>query len=407
MLKPGTIFCPYCCRTHTVPFYTGTTANGVELHYKGDKYDIVEKLPPDPDDPRLGLRDPDTVVGFQLDSVEETLYAGLPSWVKVRMPNNAEPIRMRRTCPHCALQNDRANLGTLPTLIVAMVGLRSSGKSAFLNSIAYPGHVAAVNDEGYPYLLDLAPVPQKSGLSSATPRMGRGMTKLLTIRHRNNSSVPICHVLLLDVSGEIFGDVDNKDSHKSTKAHGSTLWDEVVNPNELSNILSGDAGYPGVDAVIFTDPVPGSKPITKSTLEFGAADIMNQCVFFNANLDLLPLAFVFTHLDHYTAKTFPMYQPSSGSPIPLVSEMIFRTGRYSPAQLIDRIYIGDTIARRMDSFVPGARNKQLTKGFLLQSCSCSDVPDIGLVENYTNSTNVMDPLLWVLNKLHVFPLKID
>lgn len=406
MLKPGTIFCPYCCRTHTIPFYTGTPANGVELHYKGDKYDIVEKLPPDTANPSLGLRAPENVMGFQLDSIEETRYAGLPSWVKVRIPDNAEPIRMRRTCPHCARQNDRANLGALPTLIVAMVGLRSSGKSALLNSISYPSHVAAVNDEGYPYHISLSPVPQESGLAAATPRMGRGMTKLLTISHRSNG-VPVCHVLMLDVSGEIYGDVANKESEKPTREPDNTLWDEVINPNELSNILSGDAGYPGVDAVIFADPIPGSKPVTKDALKFGAANIMNQCVFLNTNLELLPMAYVFTHLDHYTSKTFPTYQQPSGPPIPLASDMLFRNGRYSPAQLIDRIYIGDTIARRMPSFVPAARNKHITKGFLIQSCSCGDIPGIGRVENYTNSTNVMDPLLWILNKLHVFPLKLD
>ena len=406
MLKPGTIFCPYCCRTHTVPFYTGTTANGVELHYKGGKYDIVEKLPPDTNNPTLGLRAPDTVIGFQLDSFEETRYAGLPSWINVRIPGNAEPVRMRRTCPHCARQNDRANLGALPTLIVAMVGLRSSGKSALLNSMSYPNHVAAVNDEGYPYHISLSPIPQESGLAAATPRMGRGMTKLLTVSHRSNST-PICHVLLLDVSGEIYGDVANRDSRKTSRTPDNTLWDEVVNPNELSNILSGDSGYPGVDAVIFADPIPGSKPVTKDALKFGAANIMNDIVFLNEKLESLPMAYVFTHLDHYTVKTFPTYQRPSGPSIPLVSDTLFRTGRYSPAQLIDRIYIGDTIARRMPGFVPAARPRQITKGFLIQSCSCGDIPGIGLVEHYTDSTNVMDPLLWVLNKLQVFPLKLN
>lgn len=395
MLRPGVIFCPYCCRTHTTPFYThGSRAVGVDLHYKNAVYGIVERRLPTSDG--SDSESSTEALGLRLEAVEETVHAGMPAWVDVVFPGESDPVKMRRTCPHCFRMNDRPNLGTLPTLIVGMVGVRSSGKSALLNSIAYPPHQAAVNSENYPFLLDIAPLPHYQGLAAATPKLGRGMTKLLTVIHRKTNT-PVAHVMLLDVSGELFGDA---------RPVGVKIADDDVSMDELTKILSGTAGYPGVDAVLFADPVPGSKEIGKIDLKFVAADVMNQCLLLNPKFAQLPMAYVFTHLDHYKRSNYPTFvkDHDNSRAVPLMTATTFRDGSYAPERLVDRIFTEDTIARCLPSFVPMARSKQITKGFLVQSCSCENKEGIGLVEDYTYSRNVMDPLLWILNKLQVFPL---
>lgn len=405
MIKPGTIFCPYCCRTHTVPFYyRGDQDVGVELHYKNDKYYIVEKELVDPTEPKRGLRTPNPLRGIQLHSAAETAYTGLPAWVDVRLPGDAELVRMRRACPHCSRANDKNELGALPTLIVGMVGNRSSGKSALLNSTALPQHQAAVNEEGYPFLIDVFPYPHHQGRAGATPRMGRGMTKLVTIKHRK-SDTPICHVLLLDVSGEL---IENRPL-SVTGGQDSNASDPVsvidyVSQDELTKILSGTDGYPGVDAVIFADPVPGSRRSTTELLDFNPAKVMTDCQTLCPNFGRVPMAYVLTHLDYYyVTKNFP----TDSRGYPLMTKDTFLNSRYTPATLVDRIFTEDAIARHLPNFVPAGRSKQITKGFLVQSCSCKEEPKDGLVETYTNSKNIMDPLLWILNKLHVFPLTLD
>lgn len=400
VIEPGTIFCPYCCRTHKTPFYTrGDQAIGVELRYKKDTYDITEKEWVDPAKPEQGLRTPDTRKGLQLHSTEKTQYAGLPTWVDVLFPESAKPIRMRRTCPHCARENDKLNLGTLPTLIVGMVGTRASGKSAMLNSIALPQHQAAVNDEGYPYLIDISPLPNYQGRAAATPRMGRGMTKLVAIKHRK-SNTPIAHVLLLDVSGELLENRPMTDSGTSDAVPKI----DYVSVDELTNILAGTAGYPGVSAVIFADPITTGNTPDPDFLDFNPATIMSACLTLSPNFAQIPMAYVRTHLDrYYEEKKFPT---DSECGYPLMTANTFWNPGYDPVTLVDRIFTEDSIARRLPNFVPAARSKQITKGFLLQSCSCRQVGK-DKIETYTDSKNVMDPLLWILNKLRVFPLTLD
>ena len=401
MLKPGTIFCPYCCKTHTIPRYTsGSYPVGVDLHHKGQKYGIVERLIPN-NDPTNNDPPPALPIGIQLESVVESEFTGLPETIIVTYPGASNPVRMWRACPHCFRKYDLAAMGTLPTFIIGMVGVRSSGKSALLNSMAFRSHVRDVNVTNYPITLDIYPEPDKHGVAKATVKLGRGMTKLITLQNRSTLR-PIAHVLLLDVSGELFGDAKNYD----TTQHAMKYNPEDI--DELTNILSGTGGYHGVDAVIFADPVPGSKDNTSNALMFNATQIMNNCRLLNPNFANLPMAYVFTHLDHYNnnIKDFPSYKkdPNGSRSYPLLSPQTFLNTSYAPDRLIDRIYTEDSIARSLPEFVPMGRNLALTKGFLVSSCHCETRPGFGDVEDYTYSRNVMDPLLWILNKLRLFPL---
>ena len=403
MLKPDTIFCPYCCKTHTVPFYTdGIHPIGVYLHYRGSKYMVVEHPIPNPNNPDDV---PDYPVGIQLTENVDPHKTGLPEKFEVFFPDTPQPVMMWRTCPECFHRCDRTGLGTLPTFVIGMVGCRSSGKSAFLNSIAFPQHVADVNRAQHPYLLAIEPRPHIQGLSEATLKMGRGMTKLLTIRHRSNNH-PVAHVVLLDVSGELFG--DTKGSTDGKQAHPTQSVQDLAH---LSSILAGTAGYTGVDAVIFTDPIPGA-PVSSDAdpLRFNAATVMSNCSQMNMSFNDIPLAYVFTHLDYYFDKMqdFPRYRRDGNDtrnyPLASAYTFAFQPDEHARAKLVDRIYIEDNIARSLPSFVPADRNKDITKGFLVSSCKCENVDGLGFVEDYTYSRNVMDPLLWILNKLRIFPL---
>jgi hypothetical protein len=84
---------------------------------------------------------------------------------------------------------------------------------------------------------------------------------------------------------------------------------------------------------------------------------------------------------------------------------------YRREDMLNRIALENAIVRAYDSPILDT-DSSLARGFLVRSCNTFSrevVNDKGeksmeLIEDLRESMNVMDPLLWILNRLQIFPL---
>lgn len=387
MIEAGQVFCPYCAHVFEEAYYLSNThKEGVYLHRKRGGYavsvatDVLE---------RNGV-DTSSVpkVKFYGSSGQET--SGLPREIQVIFDDNHKATRMYRHCPHCG-NKVKEDLGSFPTFVIGMVGAVSSGKSVLLNSMSYPKNVLSVNNAHYPYKLEIEPDISRYRESSATQIAGRGMTKVVSVQDRDNQT--LVQAVLLDVSGEFY---NNRGAAQKS-----------VDPDEIWDLLCGNGEYPGVDACFFVQPIPGTGETKDFDNEKIAHDIARRvkehAVFTNK-----PLAYIYTHLDEAIAKgVLPYKEDSVAGKIPLMTEFTFFKNSYSPIDMIDRIWVEHCIASSYGAGLLLKPKGKDTCGFLVQSCSTTKDTNGKKNENYDHRRNVMDPLLWVLNKLRLFPLTTE
>ena len=114
------------------------------------------------------------------------------------------------------------------------------------------------------------------------------------------------------------------------------------------------------------------------------------------------------------SKQFPTVKDlSKNNKVPLFNEHTFCTPTsYQPDIMFPRMALEHTIASQL---IPYALHSEFidAQGFLVQSCVDKTVTQKDaagqetecLERNYDCSMNVMDPLLWILNQLHIFPVE--
>ena len=124
-------------------------------------------------------------------------------------------------------------------------------------------------------------------------------------------------------------------------------------------------------------------------------------------LERKPVAFVYTHTDRILKDkgTIPRTTDMSGErEVPVCTESTFRgKTSYEPSKLLPRLLQEDIIARKINTTVlcSIAKNRQ---GFMIQTC-CRETPSDGPEwNNHRKNFNVMDPLLWILNAMKLFPI---
>ena len=385
MIDAGKFFCPMCANVNTEAFYKEGSHNmGIRLiHNKfGGGFDVEGIHMED------GTVDPD---GVELVSqlTPQTDADGIPERITVKFRGEEKAVDATRHCQFCAQNATNTKLfrdnGRYPLYVVAMVGDRDAGKTAWLDATSYPLNSAAVNEKNYPFKLHYVTVSGRYGKSEATPEYGRGATKFLEIINKGDNRV-VAHVLLLDVAGELF----------------------LTTPEILERLTGGYMDYPGPDAFIFMESaLSDSAKDTAIANALKAATIYDNCkakgIFKNK-----PVAWVLTHLDSIIEhETYPKKRDSSGMiDLSVMSRNTFTTStNYAPEILKDRLAIENYVAKSYLPTVlldaPGSSNH----GFLVQSCTTIDDPNLGLIEDRNQGINVMDPLLWVLHQLHIFPLK--
>lgn len=382
MIEAGKFFCPVCGNVDTEAFYkVGGRTEGLRLTHRklggGFRVEVI--------DPESGKVTPDAV---ELISNLDRHPNGIPERITVKFAGENRTVDATRHCRFCAREKVNTkvflNNGHCPLYVVAMMGDRTVGKTAWLDAVSYPLNSAAVNEGNYPFRLNFVNPSGRYGVSKATPEYGRGATKFLEVVNNTDNRI-VAQVLLLDMAGELF----------------------LTTPQILNRLVQGYLDYPGPDAFIFMESASGSN-VEAPNLD---AAFQTQTIYSNARtvgaFNGKPVAWVLTHLDQMIEdESYPKQLESRGMmEIPVMSKSTFtaRTS-YSRHNMLDRMAIEHHVARACQPAVlldaPGSSNH----GFLVQSCTTFKDREKGLTEDRNVSMNVMDPLLWVLNQLHIFPL---
>ena len=144
MIDAGKFFCPMCSHVDTEAFYkVGGRNVGIRLTHKrsGGGFD-VEVV-----DPVSGKPDPEAV---ELVSNLEHHPNGIPEQITVKFKGENRAIDAARHCRFCAKEQVNTkmfhNNGHCRLYVVAMVGDRTVGKTAWLDAVSYPVNSAAVNE---------------------------------------------------------------------------------------------------------------------------------------------------------------------------------------------------------------------------------------------------------------------
>ena len=393
MIETGKSFCPHCVSVHTGAYYSNKELDwGVWLKRSvvGNKYKVV------PEDFKRSTAPKGT---FTLKSNVKESDHGVPLQIQIQVTENksdgtqvTKTLMMFRACPNCAeekkvYQPILREVGKYPTFVITMIGNRSAGKSAWLDSIATNQSVDLVNDQQYANMLEYVTPAIPAKRPAATKIESRGQTKLLQIVNRVDRQV-IALVYLVDVGGELF---DPKHAENETK------W----------RLMTGSGDYPGADAFVFVAPAVNNRHGAALTAAVHAELVQKGLIAGK------PLAFVLTHADTMIQQKQFRQIPSTQfeREVPVITEDTFALDRptsYAREALLKRVALEHMIAKAYDSPIPVGQGH----GFLVRSCDLREddyVDEEGnqkreVLEDFTKSLNVMDPLLWILNQLKLFPL---
>ncbi len=326
-----------------------------------------------------------------------------------------EELTFVRSCPFCVGQRKEWNqaapiielLGDLPTYVIAVAGARSVGKSCWIHALACPTNINRVNGQRnnrnthIGYLLGPAEhVDEVIPAPNPTQPNERGATSMLYIKKRmvGATAVPVAQVLVVDFAGELFSDNNESDFDA-----------------EAAHIFDGGEGYSGVDAVVFmTDPNPQEGYSLARTYERAKGS-------YNSFKEK-PLAFVMNKADMWVENP-PMHHINGDvtlGEVPLLSEHTFARQDatiYGKEELQERVALQTYILKKEKALVRAICDEMRGAGFLVKSTKPftkkvkvknpitneERETDVAMVD-FRESMNVMDPLIWILNELDIFPI---
>lgn len=415
MINAGKSFCPYCVEIHDKAFYGGPNLSwGVWLNRNklNGKYEVKAE------DFKRNTAPRGKITLANAKSQGD----GLPKDIQLEYTEGGKgeevtkEERMYRCCPVCARKKEKFRkvnwvLGRYPTFVIAMIGDRSAGKSAWLDSIATAGNTNAVNDENYVHKLAYATpaVPEKP--SEATDLASRGQSKVLLIRDTQDSDRVVAAVYLVDVAGELYNAALENEKIENSKNPGQKK--DRSKKDLIWDLLGHNHEYEGADGYIFVAPAVSKHD--KAEDEY-PADKIFQDLYGEGLLNGKPLAYVMTHADKLVESGAFRTLRSQGdnAEYPNMTADTFDLDRrtsYARADLLSRVALEHAVVR---AYEPAALNRMdgPTKCFLVRSCEARETgrtdPKTGkpiLNEDFRESRHVMDPLIWMLNQLKLFPLR--
>ena len=396
MIKAGYCFCHRCAGLFEIAdayYKCGEQPVGARLRRSafslGEKHWEIEPFRPDNGEIRLQDSPKLLRISKERDGIPDSIDCTFGEDVQTE-------YRLYRSCPRCKTEHTVLNIdsGRYPTYVVAMVGATQVGKSAWLHAIATDINLNAVNAvRAYPYELDFV---EKHATNQwdmgATVASSAGASNYLRIRERGNRKI-VANVIFIDAAGELFKDLN---TYQGTQRE----------------YLLGNGKFPGVDAVIYMDSAQRASSKIQDSEDreryMAAFQVYSEMERTGA-LEDKPVAFVYTHTDLLVAnkRDIPKVKDLSGTiEVPVCSKMTFENKTsYEPQKLWPRLVQEDLIARTINDTVlqNTATNR---KGFMIQTCSRKVDEDGKPRNDYRENFNVMDPVLWLLNTLNLFPIPL-
>ncbi len=391
MIPAGTCFCHRCGNVFKDAYYkSGVTPVGAKLKRAavniGKTHWEIEPFRPDGGEIRLEQAPWLESVGAEKD--------GIPNSIHCKFGTEGAVYELLRACPMCKTEDTVlvTDCGRHPTFVVAMVGARETGKTTWLKAVATTTNLFAVNQvEQYPYEIDfVTKYADADWEMTATDRGSSGETNYLRIREKASGEI-VANVIFLDAAGELFSELNQSD-------------------NAQRKFLFGNGGFSGVDAVVYVESAERAiRPNnTKEDRErYSKSFQVYQAMEETGALENKPVAFVYTHTDQIIKNkgTIPRITDMSDErEVPVCTETTFRgKTSYAPSALLPRLLQEDIIARKINTTVlcSTAKNR---RGFMIQTCFREKPGDSPEWNNHRKNFNVMDPLLWLLNTLKLFPI---
>lgn len=412
MLHAGYVFCHRCGHATEEAFYH----NGSENIWVQLKRTVFGKFTVEQYMPTNAQGQTTKIDRFVLQDFAGNPRNGLPHTISVecRTAANVATLKFKRSCPFCIGKYQTGNnqaqnqnvqdlipgMGQLPTYVIGVIGARTVGKSCWIHALSCPTNTGKLNsqreggDEYEGYVLVEAEVAEdKTVPPEETPLNSLGNTRFIKIcKKRGREHTPVAQVLVLDFAGELFA-LDRRATFEETTAH----------------IFKGGVGYSGVDAVVFMmDPTDLGNDAPRE--QYSLANTYNVV---NGDWGLLtqkPVAFVLNKVDLLFANppTVHINNDENEDEVPLFTSSTFGNqgmAMYQKQALLPRIALQTAVLRRMSSLVNSASQRIDCAGFLVKATDPVYNAEGALTcGDFTKSINVMDPLLWILNKLDVFPL---
>lgn len=359
-----------------------------------------------------------------------------------------------RRCPFCVNEykdnnNDKnsvpliAGLGDYPTYVIGVIGNTGVGKTCWISSVFSQSNLNAANcgrtngsaDTGY-ILSALGANGSQVHKPDKTELNALGETGIIQIvrllgERRDATPEPVAQVLLVDFPGEYFETNDEFVKH----AH---------------HIICGSDGYSGVDAIVLmTDPFDrerirninntqnngnnGNRSEENNNANEGeqrVCDISTVYGILQENYKQRigkypPLAVVMNQIDNMiefsddseskknSKKKPPMQDFPGTESVPLFDEYTFPKNdgdMYRMEQLLPRIALETSLLRKIEDTMGAIDAWGRYAGFMIKACEVYTKKDKKTGKDvewadFVRSINVMDPLLWILNELDIFPIE--
>lgn len=406
MLDVGTSFCRKCgCVSRGFYYHNSSTHLKVVLKRNAmNKFfvkPIVEKNSPTFEKVYLNQN---------IDKNNTMFYSTIN--VAVGAGNSEQSYPYNRVCPGCGEYLANPDIGLVPTYVIAVIGSPGAGKSSWINSIAHDKNLSKINamvSEHGGYVIETEGL-QYPCLSKKTDIGEDGCSRLVYITEQKTAK-KVAAVLFMDFSGELF-----QRKHKETFVSGVS-----------SSVFSKSDGYNGVDAVVFLD--------SADQTEADAIETKNQLL--NTNLlQTLPVAYILNKID-YCFKTYPetelynqdrrapLFTPKTFSATALSSvsrkdlnrrtklqtylagkmrttaEEIFRSNRHAKGFLVKTGESRKATTTEISDYKKKNGNEQESS----LTAYAANAHEIWSVIDYSDSINAVDPLLWLLNKIDIFPIR--
>lgn len=396
MIEPGINLCNRCGKTSTGFYYCSDDSSSTIWELDWDNQN--QKL-------QLKARDGDPFpkdFPQQIDPNIIDLDNFPPYTIEAPMSYDSSQIHTyTRCCPKCGKAFDNDWIGKVPGYVIAVMGTIHAGKTSWLDALSTTA-LAPVNAQSYSHWIIPAHFTGSEQAIVATMPGSIGGTNYFRIVDKQTRETAAL-VYLLDFAGELYRS-------------------QEVNPTTpLGRLLMGRAGegYSGIDGLVLIEPAKSCYLDSEACLQIlaDAADLTASLSKVHGT-DNIPIAHVLTFGDKFLAEE--MRKPLTPDSIHRITKATFPSTAYTDAtyRSLKRHFTPEAIHNRFllhQTFHDLGENsphletlfQHNTCHFLVQSCSSVKASNNDLVNNYTTQFNVVDPLIWLLHNLLIFPPSLN
>ena len=385
MIPAGSYFCIHCGAYTKEAYYRNSTVNYIvkltrsRLFLRNPKYQVRVFNLRNTSDDRIMLGEERKDIALVKEAVGDPIAPGLPNAITVETTGSEERVTLTRCCAHCfksALYDD----GGANTFIVFVGGDRHVGKTEWLNAISSADVIDMLNRAGLPYDLLLGQRHSIENNTDQTALDAIGSSNTIHICKKGQPDKIVATVILLDASGEHYRNLKN-------------------NTGKIYNYLTGGRIYARLDGLIFVG--------SPSQREEEAFEIYPHMCRLAPYIRKIPVANVETHLDVILKQPqmIPkVYDEGNTGKYPVFNDTTFDKNHskdFALSKMFARWKVENMAGPRLNPVVHNVEGNKKVHYFQVQNGYQTRTGTF----NHSSNLNILDPLIWLLFKMGLFPLK--